>query len=271
MMTSSPSPSGCGSSQSSLKDIRTLDDVKDIQPDKQHPTWVTPKERSENAAQLRVLTAALKPDSAFSLHTPDLQVASSSANVVPPSCNTQPERQLQTQQAYNQSPSRKRKYQVTMMADSPLKLRVSWGGAPPCGLDGTVDNPSPWDALAGEDASSSDDEPVADRRAAAPSVQQAGQSAQAATTTPSTNEARFPVLRPGDEIWTVWPPPSLLCPSLMRAFYRRSSHVLSFQTPMAPWPTYSSVSSKPVFISLVRTTDSTSCESNLPLYIHTAH
>lgn len=203
MMISSPSPSECGSGPDSLSDINTLDDVEDIQLDGQRPTWITTKERPEKAAQLQLLGTALRHDSACLPHTPDLQVASSTTDSTLPSHVTQLERQLPTQQAYDQSPSRKRKYQVTTMPDSPLKLRVSWVGAPPCGLDGSVDNPSHWEALAGEDSISSDVEPAPDRRAAAPSWQQAGQSAHAATTPPSTNEARFPVLGPGDEIWTV--------------------------------------------------------------------
>jgi hypothetical protein len=202
-MASSPSSLGCDSDQDSKGDIKTSD-VEAIPLDEDGLTRASTKDSSRRAAQFEDLGTALKQESACSPYDPVPTITPSSTNVDPPALTTQLECQLPPQQAYNQSPSRKRKYQVKTMASSPLKLRVSWTGARPLGLDGSVDNPSPWDALAGEDSRSDNNEPVPDRRASAPSWQQAGLSAHSTSAPPSVIEARFPVLREGDEIYVVW-------------------------------------------------------------------
>src|SRR5947209_8747150 len=88
------------------------------------------------------------------------------------------------------------------MTDSPLKLRVSWTGARTFGLDGSDENPSAWDALAGEDSHSDTDQPPRGRRAV-PSWQQAASGAQSVSSVPVLDQARFPILRQGDEIFSV--------------------------------------------------------------------
>jgi hypothetical protein len=93
------------------------------------------------------------------------------------------------------------------MADSPLKLRISSTEGRAFGLDGTVDNPSPWDALAGEDDDSDDAEPISDRHASS-SGQQAGSSVQTAPTRPFVKQDHAVIMQQGGELYQVHLPPS---------------------------------------------------------------
>ena len=201
-MTYSPSALKRSSNQNDPWDISTSD-VESVHVSEEIPAMNSTKDRSRKATQFQDLGMTLKHEPACSPHASDPTAALSSTVIVSHSLSARSKYQLPSQQAYNQSPSRKRKYQVTTMADSPLKLRISWTGARPFGLDGSGDNPSPWDALAGEDARSDDKESVPDRRANVPSWQQAGLSAHASSAPPSASEVRFPILREGEEIYVV--------------------------------------------------------------------
>ena len=87
------------------------------------------------------------------------------------------------------------------MPESPLKLRISCTGARPFGLDGLVDDPSLWDALAGEDSPSDNDDTAPDQQTTEPSSQLAGSSEQAASTAPAAYEFDSSILGPGNEVY----------------------------------------------------------------------
>lgn len=129
------------------------------------PVRNNPEKQSTNPAALQDLVIALKDSSAYSPHDPDPKAGPPTTKIDSHPSTHHSEHQLPPQQGCTTSLSRKRKYQVTTMADSPLKLRISCNAALSFGLDGPGDNPSPWDALAGENSSSDNIEPVPDRGA----------------------------------------------------------------------------------------------------------
>jgi hypothetical protein len=179
--------------------------MSDIHMDDQKEVYLTRSKRGnqpENASDLPDFGIALKDSFAYSPHTPDLKAGPSIANFDLHAFTHHPNRQMPSQKAHNTSSPLKRKYQVTTMADSPLKLRISSTDGRAFGLDGTVDNPSPWDALAGEDADSDDAEPISDRHASS-SGQQAGSSVQTAPTCPFVNPDHAAIMEQGGELYQV--------------------------------------------------------------------
>jgi hypothetical protein len=184
--------------------------MSDIHTDDQQEvslTFSNTGDESENAADLPNLGIAPKDSFAYSPHTPDLKAGLSIANDDSHNFTHHPDRLLPSLQAYSTSPPFKRKYQVTTMADSPLKLRISCKDGRSFGLDGTVDNPSPWDALAGEDTNSDDAEPASDHPASS-SGQQAESSVQRAPTRPFVKQDHAAIMEQGGELYQVRPPSS---------------------------------------------------------------
>ncbi len=179
-------------------------DTSDIEADfldESSPVKFNAADRSQDAATLGVL-GALNDSYQCSLRTPDIKAGPCAANIESHTLTRHPDRQLPYQQAYSSSLPRKRKYKVTTMAGSPLKLRISRSDGKSFGLADSGDKPSPWDALAGENSPSSRGEPLPDRRAV-PSWQQAAFSARAAFMQPPGSQAHPYMLRDGDQLYEV--------------------------------------------------------------------
>lgn len=174
-----------------------LGNLNRVSPDTSHSMV-----RSENAAPLGDLGIELQDRLGCSLHSANCRLCPSSTNTDSSPLILHSDGQLSDQQGYNQSPTRKRKYQVTTMAEFPLKLRISRTDGRSFGLDGSSDNPSPWDALAGEDSHSDSAEPVPDR-CAVPSWQLAASDEQTALSQPTVHPAHPQSLREGDELYEV--------------------------------------------------------------------
>lgn len=167
-----------------------------------------------------------------SLQFPQAYKAAPSSTNLSSQASSKPQHQPSLQPSYKASPSqtRKRKFHVTTMPDSPLKLRVSWSGKHPLGLDGTRDNPSEWDALAGEgsDAGTEEAEESTPARRPGPGPSRAPTAWQAvasrfsiqahfnrpaATTTTTTTQTETPPAPPQQEAEYETYCVSLLCSS----------------------------------------------------------
>lgn len=104
--------------------------------------------------------------------SPSLRASPTVANTHSHPFTMDPIQQQSGQQGYKNSSPLKRKYQVTAIDSSPLKLRITSTGGRPIFHDSLDNNPSAWEALAGEDEPSENDnadadaEPTSDRHVA---------------------------------------------------------------------------------------------------------
>ena len=157
-----------------------------------HPQSLSSTEdQFESASAMQNLGIALADRFACPPHTSDLKPGSFSVHTDLHPFTHHPNHQPHSEQVSDKAFSRKRKYQVTTMAESPLKLRISCSGPGSLSMDGPSDKPSPWDALAGEDLCDDDTESAPDR-SGVPSGQQAGS---------GTPDHDFTMLEEGDEIY----------------------------------------------------------------------
>lgn len=194
--------SDCSSSSNIYSTDRRTDHVDDGS-----LAWIVTENQSETAAALQDLGVALKDSVACLPNTPDPEAYSLSASFDSRRRIHLPGHQLPSRSIDNNATSHKRKYQVTTMGGSPLKLRVSWSHTHSFAVDGSGDNSSPWDALAGEEPYSDNVDPLPACRPISHS-QNAASAIQSAFTPPPVRQSGTPVLQPGDEIYEVCPLPS---------------------------------------------------------------
>jgi hypothetical protein len=101
------------------------------------------------------------------------------------------------------------------MAKSPLRLPAYCTGKHPGGLDGANENPSPWDALAGDLLESGIRRPTSSRRGVATAWQQAASRAQTTVIAQSLGQDRASLGEENYETYEV----CLLSPSSSGQFY----------------------------------------------------
>jgi hypothetical protein len=197
----------CRLAASRSKDM-DISGVDDGNVDQDSPVWANREDQSEQAAKLQDLGIALTDRFACSPRLPHLKAHPHTANIHPHASTHHSHHQLSSQRSSSISRPLKRKYKVTTMADSPLKLRISYNKTPSLGLDGGSDeNPSAWDALAGEDDPPEDIEPSPDR-SHIPTGQLAQPSTQATSTPQQGSQHQDNSQYDEDEIFEVYHPPS---------------------------------------------------------------
>ena len=166
--------------------------------------WRNTEDQSEKDAVSQDSGVTLTDNFTYPPHMPVLGACSPPADVDSYQLNHYPGDQLPSHEAENISTPQKRKYQVTTMGDSPLKLRISWPGTRSFALDSSGRDSSSWDALAGEEPYSDDSGSVPDI-CAVPARQHATSAIQTAFRRPSPRQGDPSMLHPGDELYEVLP------------------------------------------------------------------
>lgn len=166
------------------------------------PVWENTEDQSDKDAVWQGSGITITDNFTYPPHTPALQACSPSADVDAYHLTRYPGHQLPSQQAEKLTTPQKRKYQVTTMGDSPLKLRISWPGARPFALGGSGRNSSSWDSLAGEEPYSDESGP-GPSSCAVPAWQHAAPAKQTAFRNDSVWKSGPSMLHPGDEVYEV--------------------------------------------------------------------
>jgi hypothetical protein len=102
-----------------------MSDMENDSPTEDVLAWMSIEDQAESTTAAQHLGIALKHRSRCSLQSPKLKASPLSTNNTSFTLYHHSEDQLPSQQAYNQSSSHERKYQVTAIPNAPLKLRVS--------------------------------------------------------------------------------------------------------------------------------------------------